>query len=147
MIDLYFKSTLEAETYFLCAWKEAYVKLFPSYSAKNVLSSKTMWYTSLPEHRPYIFCHCSGDCWPSLQQKHTHIHTHKEENGQWMQLKRQFSYVIWFPYRKNRWAQFKEVYVWGSKWWYYLQILTKNYYRNFETNTIYEFERRQIPRK
>ena len=80
MINFFSKSTLEAETYFLCAWKEAYVKLFPSYSAKNVLSSKTMWYTSLPEHLPYIFCHCSGDCWPSLQQKHTHIHTHKEKN-------------------------------------------------------------------
>lgn len=81
------------ETYFLCAWKEAYVKLFPSYSAKNVLSSRTMWYTSFPEHLPYIFCHCSGDCWPSLQQKHTHIHTHRDK--QWMWLKAQsLSYML-----------------------------------------------------
>lgn len=77
----------------MCAWKEAYVKLFPSYSAKNVLSSRTMWYTSFPEHLPYIFCHCSGDCWPSLQQKHTHIHTHRDK--QWMWLKAQLlSYIL-----------------------------------------------------
>lgn len=62
-------STLRNETYFLWAWKDAYVKLFPSYSAKNTLSSRIMWYTSLPEHLPYVFCQCSGDCWPSL--KHT----------------------------------------------------------------------------
>lgn len=110
MIDLYFNSSLEAETYFLCAWKEAYVKLFPSYSAKNVLSSKTMWYTSFPEHLPYIFCHCSGDCWPSLQQKHTHIHTHKEKNT--VNVVRKTIVVkhnLAFPKCKNWQAQLKEV--------------------------------------
>lgn len=66
------------ETYFLCAWKEAYVKLFPSYSAKNVLSSEAMWYTSFPEHLPPIFCHCSGVLAFSATKAHTHTHTERQ---------------------------------------------------------------------
>lgn len=41
----------------------------PSYSRKNLLSPMRMWYTSLPEHRPYMRCHCSGDSCPSLPEE------------------------------------------------------------------------------
>ena len=43
------------------------MKLLPLYSPKNLLSHTLMWYTSLPEQHPYILCHCSGDCCPSLR--------------------------------------------------------------------------------
>lgn len=42
------------------------MKLLPWYSRKNLLSPMRTWYTSLPEQRPYMRCHCSGDSWPSL---------------------------------------------------------------------------------
>lgn len=49
------------QTYFLCAWKEAKVKLFPWYSPKNLLSSSRMWWTSLAAHRRYVRCHWSTE--------------------------------------------------------------------------------------
>lgn len=45
------------------------MKLLPSYSRKNLLSPMRMWYTSLPEQRPYMRCHCSGDSCPSLPEE------------------------------------------------------------------------------
>lgn len=57
-------------TYFLWAWKEAKVKLFPWYSPKNLLSSRRMWCTSLAEQRRYVRCHWSAEhAPPSLRRR------------------------------------------------------------------------------